>query len=219
MNMFEFLQRTPAGLLRFGDVTRVAGHLRGGGLVVLPTETGHLLGAIATDLTAVRKVFTAKGRPASNPVHVACSSLAMAGRWAALDDVAVDLLSRFTPGPLTVVVPARGLPGELVTLNGTVGVRVPDHPATLQVVELLGVPITATSLNRSGEESLPLDHGTLETLGWPSGEQVLVLEHDEAITEPSASTLVRVSADGLEVLRKGPIELDQGRQASGAAPR
>jgi L-threonylcarbamoyladenylate synthase len=204
--MFEFLHRTPAGLLRFGALTRLADHLRTGGLAVLPTETGHLLGAIATDLTAVRKVFKAKGRPESNPVHVACSSLAMASRWAVLDDVAVDLLGRYTPGPLTVVVPARGLPGELVTLNGTVGIRVPDHPATLQVVELLGVPITATSLNRSGEESLPLDRGTLETLGWPSHEPVFVLEHDEAITESSASTLVRVSEDGLEVLRKGPIE-------------
>lgn len=208
MNMFEFLHRTPAGLLRFGDVARLADHLRGGGLAVLPTETGHLLGAIATDLTAVRKVFTAKGRSESNPVHVACSSLALASRWAVLDEVAVDLLSRFTPGPLTVVVPAKNLPAELVTLNGTVGIRVPDHPATLQVVDLLGVPITATSLNRSGEESLPLDRGTLETLAWPEGETVYVLEHDEAITEPSASTLVRVADDGgLEVLRKGPVEL------------
>lgn len=207
MNMFEFLHRTPAGLLRFGDVARVVRHLRGGGLAVLPTETGHLLGAIATDLTAVGKVFKAKGRLSSNPVHVACSSLAMAGRWAELGDVALDLLGRYTPGPLTVVVPAVGLPSELVTLNGTVGIRVPDHPATLQVVELLGVPITATSLNRSGEESLPLDHGTLETLDWPPGEQVFVLEHDEAITESSASTLVRISETGLEVLRKGPVEL------------
>ena len=108
MNMFEFLHRTPAGLLRFGAAARLADHLRGGGLAVLPTETGYLLGAIATDLAAVRKVFTAKGRSESNPVHVACSSLALASRWAELGEVAVDLLSRFTPGPLTVVVPAEG---------------------------------------------------------------------------------------------------------------
>jgi L-threonylcarbamoyladenylate synthase len=206
MNTFEFLHRTPAGLLRFAAAARVAGHLRGGGLAVRPTETGYLLGAVATDLTAVRKVFRAKGRDEANPVHVACSSLAMAARHADLDELATDLLGRFTPGPLTVVVPARGLPDDLVTLNGTVGIRVPDHPATLQVVDLLGVPITATSLNRSGEESRPLDHGTLETLDWPPGEPVLVLEHDEAITEPSASTLVRVTTHQLELLRKGPVD-------------
>jgi len=76
------------------------------------------------------------------------------------------------------------------------------------VVELLGSPITATSLNRSGAESMPLDRGQLETLAWPDGERVLVLEHDAAITAPSASTLVRVGPNGeLTILRKGPIDL------------
>ena len=209
MAMFEFLARTPAGLLRFADAARTAEHLRAGGLAVLPTETGYLLGALATDLTAVRKVFAAKGRDPANPVHVACSSIALAARFAVLDARALDLVGRFTPGPLTVVVPQRDtLPGELVTKDGTVGIRVPDHPATLQVVELLGSPITATSLNRSGEESFPLDRGQLETLAWPAGETVFVLEHDEAITEPSASTLVRVTEDGeLILLRQGPVDL------------
>jgi L-threonylcarbamoyladenylate synthase len=213
MNMFEFLHRTPAGLLRFAAAARLADHLRGGGLAVLPTETGYLLGAVATDLTAVRKVFRAKGRSPANPVHVACSSLALAAGFAELDDLATDLLARFTPGPLTVVVPARStLPAGLVTMNGTVGIRVPDHPATLQVVALLGAPITATSLNRSGEESLPLDRGQLETLDWPAGEPVYVVEHDEAITEPRASTLVRVTGGDIELLRAGPVDVAALRQ-------
>jgi L-threonylcarbamoyladenylate synthase len=209
MATFDFLARTPSGLLRFGDAARTAELLRGGGLAVLPTETGYLLGAVATDLDAVRKVFATKERDPGNPVHVACSSIALAARFAELDDTARDLIGRFTPGPLTVVVPQRDtLPGELVTKDGTLGIRVPDHPATLQVVELLGSPITATSLNRSGEESMPLDRGQLSTLAWPDGERVLVLEHDAAITAPSASTLVRVGPDGeLTILRKGPIDL------------
>jgi L-threonylcarbamoyladenylate synthase len=207
MSTFEFLHRTPSGLLRFAAAARLAEHLRGGGLAVLPTETGYLVGAVATDLAAVRKVFRAKGRSETNPVHLAFSSLALAARFAELSEQAVDLLERFTPGPLTVVVPARNLPSHLVTLNGTVGVRVPDHPATLQVVGLLGVPITATSLNRSGEESQPLDRGQLETLAWPAGEPVYVVEHDEAITERAASTLVRVTPSGIELIRKGPVEL------------
>jgi L-threonylcarbamoyladenylate synthase len=209
MTTFEFLTRTPAGLLRFADAARTAEHLRAGGLAVLPTETGYLLGALATDLAAVRAVFVAKGRDPANPVHVACSSIALAARFAVFDARALDLLGRFTPGPLTVVVPQRDtLPTHLVTMNGTVGIRVPDHPATLQVVDLLGSPITATSLNRSGEESKPLDRGQLETLAWPATGTVLVLEHDAAITEPRASTLVRVAGTGdLTLLRPGPIDL------------
>ena len=209
MATFDFLVRTPSGLLRFGDAARTAEHLRGGGLAVLPTETGYLLGALATDLAAVRKVFVAKGRDPANPMHVACSSIALAARHAKLDARALDLLGRFTPGPLTVVVPQRDtLPGELVTKDGTVGIRVPDHPATLQVVELLGSPVTATSLNRSGEESKPLDRGQLETLAWPEEETVLVLEHDAAITESRGSTLVLVGETGeLTLLRPGPVDL------------
>jgi L-threonylcarbamoyladenylate synthase len=202
---FAYAPLTAHKLLPFGEAARIADTLRRGGLAVLPTETGYLVAAAATDTAAVTKVFRVKERSLANPMHVACASLAMARRFARLTPVAEHLMRMFTPGPLTVVVAQSDLlPTTLVTLNGTVGLRVPDHPATLQVVELLGEPVTATSLNRSGEESLPLDRDLLESLDWPDAI-VPVVEDKQSITETSASTLARLTTGEVEILRAGPV--------------
>jgi len=192
-------------LLRLADVEEVADRLRGGGLAVLPTETGHMIAAVATSRSALLKAFAFKTRPLSNPMHVACASLAMAARFSVLSSEARRLLGTHTPGPLTVVVPQKPtLPDDLVTLNGTVGIRVPDHPATLQVVEAVGVPLTATSLNRSGEESMPLSDDSMSSFDWEDDETPVVIDN-EAIRYSMASTLVRVDDGKVELLREGPI--------------
>nr|WP_275941427.1 L-threonylcarbamoyladenylate synthase [Planosporangium mesophilum] len=211
---FEYASATPGKLLTFGEAARIADILRRGGLAVLPTETGYMIAAAATDTAAVSKVFHAKQRSLSNPMHVAVASLAMAQQFAEISPLAARLMGEFTPGPLTIVVPQSGrLPTSLVTLNGTVGIRVPDHPATLQVVALLGEPVTATSLNRSGEESLPLDRTQLESLEWPDDEIVPVLEDKTSITQSSASTLARITAGDVEILRVGPVSEAAVRRA------
>jgi L-threonylcarbamoyladenylate synthase len=204
---FEYLPLTANKLLHFSDAARIVSLLDGGGLAVLPTETGYMIAADATSVEAVTKVFTTKERTFANPMHVACGSLAMAGRFGQLTPATVRLMGAFTPGPLTVVVPkTKLLPDTLVTKDGTVGIRVPDHPATLQVVELLGRPVTATSLNRSGEESGPLDYNYLELLGWPGTESVVAIVEDEtSITQTRASTLATLHGADLQILREGPI--------------
>jgi L-threonylcarbamoyladenylate synthase len=216
---FAYAPLTPHKQLTFGEAARIADTLRRGGLAVLPTETGYMLAAAATDTVAVTKVFRVKERSLAHPMHVACASLAMARRFARLTPIAERLMATFTPGPLTVVVEQSDLlPTTLVTLNGTVGLRVPDHPATLQVVALLDQPVTATSLNRSGEESLPLDRDQLESLDWPDDEIVPVVEDKDSITETSASTLARLTAGEVEILRAGPVSAVAIRHAIEAAP-
>lgn len=207
MTSFEYLPLTGNKQLRFGDAARIVSLLDGGGLAVLPTETGYMIAADATNVEAVTKVFTTKGRSFANPMHVACGSLAMAGRYAQLTPAAVRIMGAFTPGPLTMVLPKTPLlPDTLVTKDGTVGIRVPDHPATLQVVELLGRPVTATSLNRSGEESAPLERPYLETLGWPAAEPaVAVVEDKTSITESRPSTLATLVDGDPVILRDGPV--------------
>src|SRR5690606_10774905 len=139
-----------------------------GSLAVLPTETGYMLAAVATSGSAVRAAFAAKARQPVAVMHVACASLAMARRYGHLDERAVALLGAFTPGPLSVVVPQTGaLPDGLVTVDGTVGIRVPDNPATLQVISAVGVPLTATSVNLSGQPGGSVDEAALRQLHWP----------------------------------------------------
>ncbi len=211
MTRFHFLApSTHSGLLRLAEAEFVAGRLRDGGLAVLPTETGYMLAALATSLPALRTAFGVKERDHAHAMHVACASIGMAARYAELSPAARRLMGAFTPGPLTVVVPQTGaLPGEMVTLGGTVGIRVPDHPATLQVIATLDAPVTATSLNRSGEETRPYDRDLLEELPWGGARDVPVVEDKSALRYPAASTLVRLTGPAPEVLREGPVTAEE----------
>jgi L-threonylcarbamoyladenylate synthase len=203
---FAFVSGRPSGTLGLADVRRVADVLRKGGLAVLPTETGHMLAAVATDLDAVERAFAAKKRDRAKAMHVACSSLSMAERFALLTPSASLVLGALTPGPVTVVVRRSSLlPDRLVTLAGTVGIRVPDHPATLQIIAEVGEPLTATSLNESGSASVGPDQATLDALEWPAGYVVHVVDADAIAAYPVPSTLVRLIGPEVEILRAGPI--------------
>jgi len=118
----------------------------------------------------------------------------------------VRVLGALTPGPVTVVVQRSSLlPDRLVTLDGTVGIRVPDHPATLQVIAEVGEPLTATSLNESGAAYTAPDQTTLDRLDWPAEHVVYVINGMDTASYPLPSTLVRMTSSGPEILRPGPI--------------
>lgn len=207
MTRFAYITPRPdSGLLSLSDVVRVTDSLRQGLPAVLPTETGYMLAALATSEDAVKGAFAVKGRSAAAVMHVGCASMDMARAVGILTDRAARLLGHFTPGPLSVIVrKTELLPDDLVTLNGTVGIRVPDHPATLQVINAVGAPLTATSLNSSGTQLASVDEAELQTLDWPDSGVIYVVRDDDAITYSSASTLVRVTGEEIEILRPGPI--------------
>jgi L-threonylcarbamoyladenylate synthase len=204
---FEIMVPRPgSGLLAQREAEDTADGLREGGLAVLPTETGYLLAASAVRADAVLKAFAVKQRSLDNPMHIACASVEMAARFGKLDDRARRLLDVFTPGPLSIVVPqADDLDNPYVTLAGTIGLRVPDHPATLQVVAALGTPVTATSLNRAGEASTPVDRHLLGSFDWLGEPVVNVVIDPGSIRFEQASTLVRLTGREPEVLRRGPV--------------
>src|SRR5215469_13878245 len=119
-------------MLTLSDVARIADSLRSGSLAVLPTETGYMLAALANSMPAIERAFAVKQRDPAQVMHVACASVAMAASVGKLTPAALRLLGAFTPGPLSVIVAkTAALPDRLVTVNGTVGIRVPDHPGTL----------------------------------------------------------------------------------------
>ena len=219
MTQLEYLPApTPAGTLRLAAVARIADVLRGGGLAVLPTETGYMLAAVATDVDAVTGVFTAKKRSLEHPMHVACASLSMAARYADMTPMGARLLGALTPGPCTVVAASTGrLPDRLVTMNGTVGIRIPDHPATLQVLAELGVPLTANSVKESGTAYRAPDRAMLAELAWPAGRTVCVVDAGDTASFGLASTLVLTTGAEPVILRQGPVTLETMRQVLASA--
>lgn len=215
MTRFEYIRPHSASrLLTLADAARVADSLRRGSLAVLPTETGYMLAALAISIPAVERAFAVKARNPAQVMHVGCASLEMAAWIGRLTPSALRVLGEFTPGPVSVVVAKTPvLPDRLVSVDGTVGIRIPDHPATLQVIREAGAPLTATSLNVSGAAPVPVSKLDLATLNWPQHETVYVVEDDDSISYGTGSTLVRLSGEELEVLRPGPVTEDDLRDA------
>ena len=140
-------------------IAAAAQTLRAGGLVAFPTETVYGLGANALDAEAVGRIFTAKGRPAGNPliVHVRDADHAreLTKSWPA---EAERLAAAFWPGPLTFVLPRSERIPSVVTAGGvTVGVRQPQHPVAAALLAAARVPLAAPSANLS--EGAFTDHG------------------------------------------------------------
>jgi len=134
-------------------LARAAAAVEAGGLVVYPTETVYGLGADALDPDAVAAVYDAKRRDRDDPVSMAVPDVATAAAHARLTDRERRFARRFLPGPVTLVVErGPGIPDVLTGGRDRVGVRVPDHPTALSLLER-AAPVTATSANVSGRPS------------------------------------------------------------------
>ncbi|MFN0068007.1 MAG: L-threonylcarbamoyladenylate synthase [Limisphaerales bacterium] len=192
---------TPALLAE--AVAQAAKILRGGGLVAVPTETVYGLAANALDPVAVAAIFTAKGRPAHNPVIVHVSGRAMARACSSAWPAAADRLAgAFWPGPLTVVVPrAAGIPDAVTGGGPTVGLRWPQHPFMQAVIRACGFPLAAPSANRANELSPTTADHVLAAL---DGCVPLVVDAG-ACNVGIESTVVDVTVKPASVLRPGMI--------------
>ena len=151
-------------------VTRATEVIRAGGLVAFPTETVYGLGADALSPTAVARIFEAKERPRGNPLIVHVTDVTALDQVAAqVPDRAREVLARFWPGPLTLVL-ERAPAVPLITTGGldTVAVRAPAHPVAQALIQAVGRPLAAPSANRSGRPSpTRAQPGRRRHLGWP----------------------------------------------------
>jgi L-threonylcarbamoyladenylate synthase len=133
------------------NLALLAGELRRGGLVAVPTETVYGLAGDATSRSACLRIFSAKGRPSSDPLIVHIAALRDLGRVAVPNAAALKLARKFWPGPLTIVLPKTGLvPDEATAGLPSVAVRMPAHPLFRRLIRLAGVPLAAPSANAFG---------------------------------------------------------------------
>lgn len=130
--------------------------LQGGECVAFPTETVYGLGADATNQAAVQKIYEAKGRPSDNPLIVHIARREQMDQFvASYPAKAIQLMEKFWPGPLTVILPLKkdSLATNVSAGLSTVGVRMPEHPVSLALIGTANIPIAAPSANRSGKPS------------------------------------------------------------------
>ena len=203
--MSQFFSKCDASVM--SDAAAV---LISGGLVAFPTETVYGLGADACNEKAVTRIYSVKGRPADHPLIVHVPTMDLLGEWAAdVPEYAITLARDYWPGPMTLVVQRSGLPGDFITGGqDTVGVRVPNHPVALRLLEAFaragGKGIAAPSANRFGNVSPTTAQAVSDELSDNLAECDLILDGG-ACAVGVESTIIDCTGEVPKILRPGAI--------------
>lgn len=177
------LKPTRAGLARAAKL------VRSGGVIAFPTDTVFGLGAAADDEIATRRVFHIKGRPVGLPLILMVAEESQLEGWVHVDSRSEAMMRRWWPGPLTLILHAKG--------GGTLGVRIPKHKVALDLLKAAG-PLMTTSANLHGREPA-MTAGEAELPG------VIAVLDGGAAPGGLVSTVVDLTGPEPHILREGAI--------------
>ncbi len=181
--------------------------IEAGGLVAFPTETFYGLGVIYSDTKALIRLFELKRRPKDKPMPLIIGDISALSVIAyPPEKIALSIIEKFWPGPLTVLLAAKpGLP-ELVTGgSGKVAVRVPGKSFALDLARSVGRPLTATSANISG---MPPAESPGDVTGY-FGDAVDLLIDGGRAQGGRPSTIIDMSQDGISLVRPGVVPYEE----------
>ena len=197
-------------------VDRASQCMKTGGLVSYPTETFYGLGADATNETAVHRLFSAKGRPADRPVLILIPSKESLDRYVKkIPPVAHKLIEAFWPGALTLVFGAGHEISPLLTAGtGKIGIRLSSHPVATALTRAMGVPVTGTSANISGQPACR----NAEKVSIIFGKKVDFILDGGQTEGQAASTLLDVTVNPPRILREGMVPKNQLEKIISAQP-
>lgn len=189
------------------NLAKAAELLIQGDLVAIPTETVYGLAANALNPDAVLKIFETKGRPAFNPLIVHVHHANQFSKYASeVPDLVKTLAAKFSPGPITFVLPKKNIIPDIVTGGGdTVALRVPGHPLTLKLLSVLDFPLAAPSANPFGYIS-PVD--ALHVKDQLDGKIPYIIDGGQCMIGIE-STVISVIEGKLIVYRLGGVSLEE----------
>ncbi len=185
-----------------------------GRICAFPTDTVYGLGARADMAEAIIKLFEAKNRPGNRSIIVLCADLAMAGELVEFSPRAIELAG-YWPGALTLVLPIRHnapIAKRALAVEDFLGVRVPASPEAGKLISGLGQAVATTSANISGRDSAVSAGQVMEQFAGA----VPVLDGGQC-TRGEPSTIVKVDGERVELLRAGPVPVDDIEQRLGIA--
>lgn len=191
----------PTGESLSETVQQAVAILQNGGTVAFPTDTVYGLAALVSTSETIEKLFTIKDRPQDRAIAV------LLGRSSDLflvtqnpSPAALRLAKKFWPGPLTLVVPKHPEIPESISPRPTIGVRIPDHPLALALLQAVG-PLAVTSANLSGQANTTT---AAEVLAQLDGRIDLILDGGKT-PGGQPSTVVDMTGEAPVILRPGPI--------------
>ncbi|MCX6821481.1 MAG: L-threonylcarbamoyladenylate synthase [Candidatus Aenigmarchaeota archaeon] len=171
-----------------------------GGLIIYPTETCYGIGADATNMKSIEKIYEIKGRNPSKPIPILVSNLEMIKKYGLITKKIEGLVKKFMPGPLSII--TRKIRPVSDPNQKGISFRISSHPVALELVKLLKKPLTTTSANISGQPSIYEIRKVIET--FQDKVDMIIDFGNLPRTEPS--TCVDMTREGnVKVIREGPI--------------
>jgi L-threonylcarbamoyladenylate synthase len=177
-----------------------AKEIAAGNLVVIPTETSYGIAADATNAEAVKKIFELKERDPSKPIPLIVSDLNLARQYSEINPIAEHLAQAFMPGPLTLVVDKKPNIPDAVNKGG-VAFRISSNTFARAISSEAGLPITATSANKSGEPAL---YSAWQVRQAFDGKVPLIILSGDLQQVP-ASTVIDTRCFPPALIREGPV--------------
>ena len=184
------------------ELKEAAEIIRSGGLVAFPTETVYGLGADALNRSAAEKIYEAKGRPSNNPLIVHISKIEDAEKYVVTDDRYYKIADAFMPGPITVIMPSKGVVADSVCAGlDTLAIRCPSHPIARAFIEMCDRPIAAPSANTSGRPSPT----TADHVRHDLDQKVDMIIDGGECEVGLESTIIKLDGDSCILLRPGGV--------------
>ena len=187
--------------------------LKNGGLVVYPTETTYGIGADCENPDAISKLIAYKSKRDGKPLSVAVYNQETAEKYVVLNDTAKNVYKTFLPGPVTVISKNAGqvAPG-VASSTGTLGIRIPKYPFTLNLLKEYGKGITATGANASYQKRPYTIQDIFDNISEKQKNMIdLVIDAGE-LPHNDPSTVIDTTLDDIVVTRFGDIAFTSKEQ-------
>jgi len=180
-------------------ITQVVEILKKGGIIAYPTDTHYGIGCDIMNKKAIEKIYQLKQRNRIKPFSFICSGLKNISHYAKVSNYAYKTMKRLLPGPYTFVLEGSKLvPKIMLTKRKTAGIRVPDHPICLELVEMLGNPVITTSATKP-DGTIFFDPSLIHDFFYPRIDVVI----DGGPVPGHPSSVISLINDIPEVIRKG----------------
>lgn len=187
------------------DYDEIVALLRAGGIIGFPTDTAYGLGVDPFNEGAVERLFRIKGRADTKPILLVIDSIAMAESLGLPTETFHAVAEKFWPGPLTVVIESqRHVPMNITAGTNRIGLRWPSARFVTNLLGRFGLPLTATSANRTGQPAA-ITAGEIQSQF--AGGLDAVIDGGE-LTVRGGSTLLDLTVDPPALLREGPVTFE-----------
>lgn len=188
-------------MLQEQELGEILAVLSTGGVILYPTDTIWGIGCDATNARAVEKVYNIKERISDKSFIILVKDQEMLSNYVArIPDIVIELLASVSE-PLTVIYPGgKNLPKNVISADGSIAIRIPDHAFCQQLLGALGKPLISTSANISGGP-LPYSFRSIDEQIKQSVDYIVPLEQN-MIARPKPSTIVKIDNDAeIRILR------------------